>query len=256
MTGIPNRFGFETHLRRRSEAAASSASAAITGQAWLGLIDLDDLRRVASTFGYSAADEVLAEFSRRLSGLLGDGDYLAFLGGETFAVVLDNLGDGASPEVTARLARLHEAVERPFPVSGESVSLGITMGIARLPAAGAEAGAHLLAYRAFRMAKPASDNAESWWRLVSDTGRESAGVTEAVTVDAPRVPAGRDGLVSKQANPDDARSCIPTLTKTAASQVAAFEQALAKSVAAQFASLTDTELARLAELLGRTRRTL
>lgn len=66
----------------------------------------------------------------------------------------------------------------------------------------------------------------------------------------------REGLVTTQANPDDARSRVLTLTETAASQVAAFEQELTQNVAPQFASLTDTELAGLAELLGRTRRTL
>ncbi len=67
---------------------------------------------------------------------------------------------------------------------------------------------------------------------------------------------GREGLVTKQANPDDARSRVLTLTESAASQVAGFERELAENVAAQFASLTDSELAGLAELLCRTRRTL
>lgn len=66
----------------------------------------------------------------------------------------------------------------------------------------------------------------------------------------------RDGMVTKQANPDDARSRVLTLTETAASQVAGFEQEIAENVAPQFASLTDTELAQLAEFLGRTRRAL
>ncbi|MBG6215493.1 PAS domain S-box-containing protein/diguanylate cyclase (GGDEF)-like protein [Cryobacterium sp. CAN_C3] len=191
VTGIPNRFEFETHLRRRSEAAASNANAASTRQAGLGLIDFNDLRRVASTFGYSAADTVLAEFSRRLSDLLGDGDYLAFLGGKTFAVVLDNLGDDASPEFAGRLADIHEAVETPFVVDGESVFLWITMGIARLPASGSEAGTRQLADRALQLVKATSDNAESWWRLVSDIGPESADAPQAATATIPRVPAGR-----------------------------------------------------------------
>lgn len=66
----------------------------------------------------------------------------------------------------------------------------------------------------------------------------------------------REGLVTTHENPHDARSRVLTLTETAGSQVAAFERELAQNVAAQFASLTDPELAGLADLLGRTRRTL
>jgi DNA-binding MarR family transcriptional regulator len=65
-----------------------------------------------------------------------------------------------------------------------------------------------------------------------------------------------EGLVTTQANPQDARSRVLTLTESAASRVASFEQELAEKMLAQFTSLTDTELARLAELLGRTRGTL
>ncbi|MDH6238420.1 EAL domain-containing protein [Cryobacterium sp. CG_9.6] len=186
VTGIPNRFGFETHLRRRSNAAASNA---ITPQAGLGLIDLHDLRRVASTFGYSAADRVLAEFSRRLSVLVEDGDYLAFLGGKTFAVVLENLADDTSPEFAGRIADIHEAVETPFVVDGESVFLWITMGIARLPASGSEAATRQLADRALQSVTAANDNAQSWWRLVSDLGPESADAPQDATATIPRVPA-------------------------------------------------------------------
>jgi DNA-binding MarR family transcriptional regulator len=66
----------------------------------------------------------------------------------------------------------------------------------------------------------------------------------------------REGLVTTQANPVDARSRVLTLTESAAARVASFEQEVAENMLAQFTSLTDTELARLAELLGRTRGTL
>jgi DNA-binding MarR family transcriptional regulator len=65
-----------------------------------------------------------------------------------------------------------------------------------------------------------------------------------------------EGLVTTQANPQDARSRVLTLTESAAARVASFEQEVAENMLAQFTSLTDTELARLAELLGRTRGTL
>lgn len=65
----------------------------------------------------------------------------------------------------------------------------------------------------------------------------------------------REGLVETGPHPDDARSRILTLTESAASQVAVFERQLTEKLASQFDPLTDKQLAELAELLDRTRRT-
>lgn len=65
----------------------------------------------------------------------------------------------------------------------------------------------------------------------------------------------REGLVVTRAHPEDARSRVIALTEAAAFQVAVFEREMTESLAPNFVSLTDGDLAELAELLSRTRRT-
>lgn len=61
------------------------------------------------------------------------------------------------------------------------------------------------------------------------------------------------GLVESTPNPDDARSRILVLTKTARTEVAQFEAAIVRAVEPRFRDLSSRDLARLAQLIGRVR---
>ncbi|MEC5148404.1 EAL domain-containing protein [Cryobacterium sp. GrIS_2_6] len=162
VTGLPNRFGFESYLQGRSTDAAPTGR---PDRAGFGLIALEHVGQVRHSFGFSGADDVLAEFACRLKSRLRGGDYLASFSGDQFVVVLEGLCDDASPELAARLQRLHEVVETPFPVDDESVMLGMTMGITPFPAR--SSGPHVLRLASQALPGPGSDlsRPDSWWRL-------------------------------------------------------------------------------------------
>lgn len=60
-----------------------------------------------------------------------------------------------------------------------------------------------------------------------------------------------DGLLVREAHPDDARSRILRLTTSAETDIAAFEEQVVAGITPRFATLTDRQLASLADLLRR-----
>ncbi|MDO9356311.1 MAG: diguanylate cyclase, partial [Solirubrobacteraceae bacterium] len=86
VTGVANRAQLEAHLgnavTRRDRRGGFAA---------LLLVDLDDFRAVSDTLGHDAGDELLRHAARRLEQTAGEGDLVARLDGDTFAVLLDDL---------------------------------------------------------------------------------------------------------------------------------------------------------------------
>lgn len=60
-----------------------------------------------------------------------------------------------------------------------------------------------------------------------------------------------DALLSREAHPNDARSCVLRLTPSARAEITASEQQVVADFAPRFAALTDRQLATLADLLRR-----
>jgi diguanylate cyclase len=53
----------------------------------VGIIDLDDFKRVNDSYGHVAGDHFLSECAKRLAGIVRDTDMLARVGGDEFALV-------------------------------------------------------------------------------------------------------------------------------------------------------------------------
>jgi diguanylate cyclase (GGDEF)-like protein len=99
LTGVANRRGFDLALQRA--AAMGDAYALI-------LIDLDDFKRVNDEQGHPAGDAVLRSVAVAAASVARQGDCLARIGGDEFALV----AAGAGPAGALRLLRdLREAVE-------------------------------------------------------------------------------------------------------------------------------------------------
>jgi len=163
VTELPNRRYLDQHLARdRSDQPAGAMA--------IGLINIDDFRLVNERVGLRGGDELLRALGRRLRNLTGSGNFLASMNGDEFAVVFEGLrspqsGFEVDDQLEAVLNRLHEAVERPFQVLGESVTVGITMGVAVCPA-GRDISACLReADAALRAGKNRGYERGSWWSL-------------------------------------------------------------------------------------------
>jgi diguanylate cyclase (GGDEF)-like protein len=92
-------------------------------------LDLDGFKPVNDRHGHAAGDAVLKEIARRLSALLRKSDTVARIGGDEFAVILDNPGDSA--ERVAEKCR--EAIGLPLRFEGQDISVGVSIGLALFP---------------------------------------------------------------------------------------------------------------------------
>ncbi|MEM6385912.1 MAG: EAL domain-containing protein [Pseudomonadota bacterium] len=139
VTGLANRECF----RRRVQAFLDDGSAGNQGS--LLFIDLDGFKAVNDTMGHDAGDDVLGQVGARLSLLLGGEaltprhpilkDYksagsVARLGGDEFAIFLPH----ADAKAALNFAEdVRQKIEVPFPYDESILSLGASIGVARLP---------------------------------------------------------------------------------------------------------------------------
>ena len=132
LTDLPNRTLFGERLRQRvTEIERSGASFAVL------CLDLDRFKAVNDTLGHLAGDQLLQQIATRLATLLRAEDMIARIGGDEFAVLLD---DSVSHGRVALVAeRLIAAVGAPVSVCGQQVEVGLSVGIALAPAHGLSA---------------------------------------------------------------------------------------------------------------------
>src|SRR5207237_10850236 len=82
-------------------------------------IDLDDFKLVNDTQGHAAGDELLQEAAKRLQSALRDGDTVARISGDEFAVVL---GDLAKPDDAALVAqKIIDRLAAPVNIPGQEL---------------------------------------------------------------------------------------------------------------------------------------
>ncbi|VAW72541.1 diguanylate cyclase/phosphodiesterase (GGDEF & EAL domains) with PAS/PAC sensor(s) [hydrothermal vent metagenome] len=135
LTGLPNRYFL--HQALKPEQLDRQYVKAFT----LCLIDLDGFKEVNDTLGHQAGDQVLCELGPRLRHYLDDGEIVARLGGDEFAIVSYNTHDENGANEYAQ--RILKAFEDPFDISGITIRVGASIGLARYPEHGTTAGALL-----------------------------------------------------------------------------------------------------------------
>lgn len=114
-------------------------------------VNLGKFNLIIDTLGRGIGDLLLQAVGERLSSCVRDGDTLARLTGDEFAIVCPNI---AVPDAAEALARkLLEACVRPLTINGHDLDLRIHIGISMLPvdAGDAEAAlkcAHIALHRA------------------------------------------------------------------------------------------------------------
>jgi two-component system cell cycle response regulator len=101
LTGLFNRRYLMAHLKKMMHDANIGMKPLC-----VLVFDLDHFKNINDTYGHGVGDEVLREFSSRLTKQLRSFDLLARLGGEEFVAVLPNIGRHTAFDVAYRLRKV------------------------------------------------------------------------------------------------------------------------------------------------------
>ncbi|MEG3166284.1 EAL domain-containing protein [Sphingomonas sp. PB2P19] len=136
LTGLANRKALRERLVERLAAAARK------GQATAVLyVDLDRFKAVNDTLGHPIGDALLRKVAERFKSALRDGDIVARIGGDEFAVIQSDAPQPAA--ATALASRLVDLIGRAYAVEGHMLHIGASVGIAIGPGDGSEPDALL-----------------------------------------------------------------------------------------------------------------
>ena len=94
-------------------------------------VKLRDLRAINESFGVSAGDETLQNFSSQISSALRPDDFLAHISGGKFALFLPNVMNTAHTILAAN--KILSLCEKPFHVDDQYIPVQIHIGIALYP---------------------------------------------------------------------------------------------------------------------------
>lgn len=125
LTGLLNRYSLETNLDRlwnllaaRLHDIGNDVRRELTPQTyWLGIIDIDNFKKINDTYGHIIGDEVLIMVTRLLEGSFRKSDLLYRYGGEEFVAIIA-ANDLESATLTFERAR-QKINEFQFPQVGQ-----------------------------------------------------------------------------------------------------------------------------------------
>jgi diguanylate cyclase (GGDEF)-like protein len=123
VTGLGNR----TMLLNRIEEAIA-ATRETGDEAALLLVDVDGFKVVNDTLGPSVGDDVLRVVSDRLRAIVRPADVVARVGGDEFAVLMEDYIDPDHPRRNAE--QVLAACAQPFEIDGHPLRIAVSIGIA------------------------------------------------------------------------------------------------------------------------------
>ena len=126
LTGLPNRALLIERLQqlllrqpRTNEPVA------------LLVMDLTDFKAVNDSLGHDVGDTLLKQVGPRLAASLRAADTVARLGGDEFAILLPGTDETGAARVAQKLLA---SLEQAFPLEGETLDIGASVGVAVAPA--------------------------------------------------------------------------------------------------------------------------
>lgn len=122
LTGLANRGRF---FRQVEEALTQPLNVAVV------MIDLDGFKDVNDTLGHAVGDHILQEVAHRLENYVRDMGVVARIGGDEFALLLNDVAD---PLQALKLSNeVTDEIARPMTVDGQEVRIEASCGVALAP---------------------------------------------------------------------------------------------------------------------------
>ncbi|MET7284369.1 bifunctional diguanylate cyclase/phosphodiesterase [Streptomyces sp. NPDC005573] len=142
VTRLPNRTLFFERLSAALEAEAYEQGG--TGRIGLCYLDLDGFKAVNDTLGHRVGDRLLAAVAQRLTRVADEAGYartgtplVARLGGDEFALLVE--GSTGTDQLSDLADCALRALEEPFDLAGQRLSLTASIGVVERHAAGTTA---------------------------------------------------------------------------------------------------------------------
>ena len=126
VTGLPNRYYFNERLSMALARAYKSGEIVA-----LMFLDLDNFKVVNDTLGHHVGDELLQYVAHRLQSALRPNDAICRVGGDEFAVVLENITDASQALVVGE--KCTQALSGMIGFSGHDVYVSVSIGVSLYP---------------------------------------------------------------------------------------------------------------------------
>ncbi len=126
LTSLPNRLLLAERLHRAMrQAQRHNTLLAVV------YLDLDGFKSINDSSGHDTGDQLLIDLSSRFVHALRDGDTIARIGGDEFAIAMIDLADHES--CSRVLNRLLEVAAEPVVVNGHRVRVSASLGVTFFP---------------------------------------------------------------------------------------------------------------------------
>lgn len=132
LTGLPNRTLLEDRLKQATLYAQRCAR-----RVTVVFIDLDKFKLVNDSLGHSAGDELLKTVASRMVQCVRRTDTVVRLGGDEFVIILFDQPSDVDG-ITPVLQKIQEAILQPIQLSGHTLHVTCSMGLATYPADGTD----------------------------------------------------------------------------------------------------------------------
>jgi diguanylate cyclase (GGDEF)-like protein/PAS domain S-box-containing protein len=124
LTGLPNRARFHDLLKLRVARNQSNKDR----QYAVLLLDLDRFKLVNDSLGNASGDQLLIQIAHRIKTCMRQNDVLGRVGGDEFAVLLDDVT--GEEEASSVATRIQQALSISFNLLGQEVYTTMSIGIA------------------------------------------------------------------------------------------------------------------------------